>query len=71
MMRTNIDLDDDLLEQAQRLAGTTTKKATKKAAVQAALADFVRRHDRQRSRALFGSVEWTGDLDDMRATRVK
>jgi Arc/MetJ family transcription regulator len=33
MTRTVIDLDDDLLEEAQRLFGTTTKVATVNAAL--------------------------------------
>ena len=39
MTKTLIDVDDDLLEQAMRLTGATTKKA----AVNAALAQTVRR----------------------------
>jgi len=61
-VRTNIDIDDDLLAAAQEMAGTPTKKAT----VEAALAEFVRRRDRARLAELFGSIEWHGDLEESR-----
>jgi Arc/MetJ family transcription regulator len=61
-MRTNIDIDERLLADAQAVAGTTTKKAT----VEHALRELVRRKDRQRITELLGTVEWTGDLDESR-----
>lgn len=66
-MRTNIDIDDELLAAAQRLAGTRTKKAT----VEHALRELVRRRQRQRVLELRGSVEWVGDLDETRKGRVE
>ncbi|KAA0235325.1 MAG: Antitoxin VapB11 [Acidimicrobiales bacterium] len=66
-MRTNIDIDDELLAAAQRLAGTRTKKAT----VEHALRELVRRRQRQRVLELRGSVEWVGDLDETRKGRVQ
>jgi Arc/MetJ family transcription regulator len=44
-MRTNIVLDDDLIEQAMRLARVKTKRD----AVEAALRDFVARHKQRAS----------------------
>ena len=38
-MRTNVEIDDTLLAEAQELAGTRTKKAT----VELALAELIRR----------------------------
>ena len=64
-MRTNIDIDDELLAEAQAIAGTTTKKAT----VEHALRELVRRKERQRVRELLGTVEWSGDLEDSRSGR--
>ncbi|MBW3603631.1 MAG: type II toxin-antitoxin system VapB family antitoxin [Actinobacteria bacterium] len=64
-MRTNIDIDEQLLADAQAIAGTATKKAT----VEHALRELVRRKDRQRIRELHGSVEWTGDLNESRSGR--
>ncbi|MPZ27997.1 MAG: type II toxin-antitoxin system VapB family antitoxin [Micromonosporaceae bacterium] len=65
-MRTNIDIDDDLLAEAMRAAGTSTKRAT----VEAGLAELIRRHRMRRVRELRGTVEWVGDLDEMRSGRV-
>ena len=65
-MRTNIDIDDELLADAQRVAGTSTKKAT----VEAALSELVRRQRRQQVRELFGTVEWQGDLESERHGRT-
>lgn len=64
-MRTNIDIDDELMAEAMRVAGTTTKKST----VEAALQELIRRHRVQGLLDLFGTVEWEGDLDEMRGTR--
>lgn len=65
VMRTNIDIDDQLLAEAQAVAGTTTKKAT----VEHALRELVRRQRRQQVRTLFGTVTWDGDLDESRRGR--
>jgi Arc/MetJ family transcription regulator len=61
-MRTNIDIDDELLAEAKKIAGTTTKRAT----VEYALRELLRRKDRQRVRELMGAVAWEGDLDELR-----
>jgi Arc/MetJ family transcription regulator len=65
-MRTNIDIDDELLAQAMKVFGTTTKKAT----VEAALQRAVRRHLQRDVLDLRGKVEWVGDLDEMRSGRT-
>ncbi|MFN3548023.1 MAG: type II toxin-antitoxin system VapB family antitoxin [Mesorhizobium sp.] len=62
-MRTNIDIDDDLMAEAMKLAGKKTKKET----VEEALRDLIRR--RRGIGALLdlqGKIEWEGDLDAMR-----
>ena len=64
-MRTNIDIDDDLLAEAMQAAGTATKKAT----VEAGLAELIRLHRKRRVLELRGTVEWVGDLDEMRSGR--
>lgn len=61
-MRTNIEIDDDLLRRAQEIAGTATKRAT----VAHALAELVRSEERLRVVELRGTVEWDGDLDESR-----
>jgi Arc/MetJ family transcription regulator len=66
VVRTNIDIDDDLLAEAMRLAGTKTKKST----VEAGLAELIRRHRTRRVIELRGAVEWVGELDDLRGGRA-
>lgn len=61
-MRTNIEIDDDLLADAMRAAGTTTKRAT----VEAGLRELIRRHRVRKVRQLRGAVDWIGDLDELR-----
>jgi Arc/MetJ family transcription regulator len=65
-MATHIELDADLLEEAIALGGF----ATKKAAVNAALAEYIRSSKRQQLLALRGKVAWTGDLEALRARRT-
>jgi Arc/MetJ family transcription regulator len=64
-VRTNIDIDDELLARAQAVAGTRGKKAT----VEFALRELVRRKERQKVLELRGKVAWEGDLDQSRAAR--
>ncbi len=65
-MATHIDLDSELLEEAITLGGF----ATKKAAVNAALAEYIRSSKRQQLLALRGKVSWAGDLETLRARRA-
>ena len=62
MKRTNLVLDEELLEQATRLSGERTYSAT----VNRALEDFVRRIRAGRILELAGSGLWEGDLSEMR-----
>ena len=61
-MRTNIDLNDVLIEQALRLSNAKTKKEV----VEQALEDFVRMLQRKQLLELRGKVSWDGDLEAMR-----
>ena len=65
-MRTNIELDDELMKKAMRASGTTTKRA----AVEAALQLMVRLKAQEGARRLRGTVEWDGDLNTMRERRT-
>ena len=65
MKRTNLVLDESLLEEVTRLSGEKTYSA----AVGRALADFVARAKARRILDLAGSGLWTGDLGEMRADR--
>jgi Arc/MetJ family transcription regulator len=62
IVRTNIVIDDELLAQAQRLCGASTKRAT----VEFALQELVRRRERRKVLDLQGRVEWDGDLGKSR-----
>jgi len=64
-MRTNIVIDDRLMKRAMKLTGLRTKRAT----VEAALRELIRRHDQRRILELEGKIRWVGDLDQMRAGR--
>ncbi len=66
-MRTNIDIDDDLLESAMKALGTHTKKST----VEAALELAIRRHTLRGLLELPGAVDWEGDLLDWRRDRPR
>ncbi len=64
-MRTHIELDDQLIHQAQDLSGLRTRKAT----VNAALEEYVKLLKRRELLKLQGKVPWEGDLDQLRAHR--
>jgi Arc/MetJ family transcription regulator len=65
MKRTNLVLDEDLLETALRLSGERTYSAV----VNRALEDLVRRIKAGRILELAGSSLWEGDLGQMREDR--
>jgi Arc/MetJ family transcription regulator len=64
-MRTNIDIDDELIAEAMAATGLTTKKAT----VEEALRRLVRRYRRRTALADMEGLGWDGDLDAMREGR--
>ena len=66
-MRTNIDIDDKLMKQAMKAANAATKKAT----VETALRQMVQLKKQEGIRALFGKVQWDGDLGALREGRVQ
>jgi Arc/MetJ family transcription regulator len=65
MKRTNLVLDEQILEEATRLSGEKTYSA----AVQRALAEFVRRARARQILDLRGSGLWEGELSAMRRDR--
>ncbi len=66
MGRTNIELDDRLVNEAMKL----TKKKTKKDVVNYAVEELVRKLKRKKILELEGKVKWTGKLDETRKSRV-
>ena len=65
-MRTNIEIDDEILDEARRLTGLRTKRET----VDLALRELVARHRRMGILDLRGKVRWEGDLNQMRRGRT-
>lgn len=61
-MRTNIVIDDQLMDQAINLSGLETKKAV----VEQALKLYVQLLQQAALRELRGKLRWEGDLDQMR-----
>jgi Arc/MetJ family transcription regulator len=64
-MRTNIEIDDDLMREAMRATGERTKRAV----VERGLRLLVQIRGQSRIRRLRGKVTWRGDLGDGRRTR--
>ena len=65
-MRTNIDIDDDLMSKAMRASGAPTKRA----AVEQGLRLLIDVRGQHAIRQLRGKVKWTGDLEASRLSRV-
>jgi len=61
-MRTNIEIDDKLMQAVLAETGLPTKRA----AVEEALKLLLQVRRQRRIRALFGKIAWEGDLDQSR-----
>lgn len=61
-MRTNIEIDDDLMKEALKYS----KLKTKKEIVNEALSEYIKYQKRLNLASLQGKVKWVGDLDKMR-----
>jgi Arc/MetJ family transcription regulator len=66
-MRTNIVIDDELMEAAMKATGLPTKKAV----VEAGLQMLIQVKAQTGVRRLRGKVAWRGNLDETRSGRVK
>ena len=64
-MRTNIDIDENLIQEAMKLTGITTKKAS----VEEALRQMVSLKKQAKLKDLRGKLKWEGNLDEMREGR--
>jgi Arc/MetJ family transcription regulator len=58
-MPTNLAIDDKLIEEARRIGG----HATKKAAVTAALDEYIRRRKQAGILRLFGTIDYDANYD--------
>ena len=65
LMRTNIVIDDQLMDEALKATGFTTKKE----AVEQGLKLLVQQNKQQSIRKLRGKLKWEGDLDEMRGRK--
>jgi Arc/MetJ family transcription regulator len=64
-MRTNIEIDDELMEEAMRRAKTKTKRET----VEQGLRLLIKLNRQTGIRKLRGKVKWQGNLDELRSGR--
>jgi Arc/MetJ family transcription regulator len=64
--RTNIEIDEDLVNEAMKL----TRRKTIKDVVNYALEELVRRRRRKKLLNLEGKVKWDGSLAEMRKSRT-
>jgi Arc/MetJ family transcription regulator len=64
-MRTNIEIDDELMRQAMAASEETTKKAV----VEKGLRLIISLKAQEGIKRLRGKVKWEGDLDAMREGR--
>ena len=67
MRRTNLVLDEHLLDQATRILGAKTYSA----AVNTALEEVIRLKKTQQLPGFFGTGIWEGDLAEMREDRPR
>ena len=61
-MRTNIVIDDELMDQVLKLTGLKTKRE----AVELGLKTLIRLARQERIKTLRGKLQWEGDLESMR-----
>jgi Arc/MetJ family transcription regulator len=62
IMRTNIEIDEDLLTEAMMVTGLKTKKAT----VEEGLKLIIQLNQQKKIRELRGKLNWEGNLEKMR-----
>lgn len=64
-MRTNIEIDDQLMKDALKATGLKTKRE----AVELGLRTLVQLRAQEKARELKGKIAWEGDLDALRTDR--
>ncbi len=62
-MRTNIEIDDNLMADALKATGLSTKRE----AVELGLKALIKLNKQASIRALRGKLKWEGNLEEMRA----
>jgi Arc/MetJ family transcription regulator len=66
-MATNLAIDESLLEEALLLGGLNTKKAT----VNQALREFIKRRQRGKSLDFFGAIDFDESFDHKKARKKR
>jgi Arc/MetJ family transcription regulator len=64
-MASNLNIDQALLEKAQKVSGLRTKRET----VNEALAQYIAHHDRKKVVELFGTIDFDPKYDYKKARR--
>jgi Arc/MetJ family transcription regulator len=64
-VRTNVVINDDLMESALKASGIKTKKE----AIEEGLKLLVQMRSQEKIKGFRGKLKWTGNLDEMRADR--
>jgi Arc/MetJ family transcription regulator len=64
-MRTNVDLDETLVKEAMKISGIATKKAV----LNMALKEYVRKNNLKKILKYRGSNVWEGNFEEMRTMR--
>lgn len=64
-MRTNVVINDDLMESALRVSGIKTKKE----AIEEGLKLLIHMKNQEKIKAFRGKLTWTGSLEKMRADK--
>ena len=64
-MRTNVVINDDLMEAALRVSGIKTKKE----AIEEGLRLLVQMKNQEKIKMFRGKLRWSGSLEEMRADR--
>jgi len=65
MKRTNVVLDDDLVEDCIKATGIKTRKAL----IDHALRELIRHENQTKILDLKGNIDWEGNLDEWRQGR--
>lgn len=64
-MRTNVVIDDDLMESALKVS----QKKTKKSAIEEGLKLLILMKNQERIKEFRGKLNWSGDLEKMRSDK--
>jgi Arc/MetJ family transcription regulator len=66
MKRTNIVIDEKLIKTGLKITGLKTQRAL----IDFALRELLRRESQIKILELRGTIEWQGDLESMRQSRI-